>query len=93
MKIGLTVRDWAGVVGMHPIVISLGFLILQMRQDEELSPADATINTLAVQIELNNSIISTIDIWAVGNLGETLTPTDSIKYERLLNTYEMERSI
>lgn len=86
MKTVVGIREIVEIVGVVSIVVSLIFVGLQMRQEQDLFISGNAINILETVIELNNAIIEHPDVWLSGNKGDPLSDEEFITYERMINS-------
>jgi hypothetical protein len=80
--------NWKGAaesVGVAAIVASLLFVGLQMRQTQEIALTESGWNALLSDLEARRAIYEYPDIWAKGNAGEELNPTEAVIYRELIN--------
>lgn len=80
----LSWKDVAELIGIAAIVASLVFVGLQMRQTQEIAFAEMGWSHLVAEIESRSAIYDFPDVWAKGNAGEELTPSESVIYETLI---------
>ena len=79
--------NWKGsaeLVGMAAIVASLIFVGLQMRQTRDIALTESDWNRMLSEIETRRPIYEFPDIWAKGNAGEELNPSEAIIYRTLI---------
>ncbi len=84
--ISLKKVDWKGtaeLVGLAAIVVSLIFVGLQMRQDQEIAEAQAYIDASAVVTELNQHIENNKEVWIKGLDGAELSLADELTFHIL----------
>ncbi len=77
-------KDSAELVGMAAIVASLIFVGLQMRQTRDIALTDSGWNRMLSEIESRRAIYEFPDIWAKGNAGEELNPSEAVIYRTLI---------
>lgn len=77
-------KDAAELVGMAAIVASLIFVGLQMRQTRDIALAESGWNSLLSEVETRRPIYEYPDIWAKGNAGEELNPSEAVIYRALI---------
>ncbi len=77
-------KDAAESVGMAAIVASLIFVGLQMRQAQDIAWAESGWNVVLSEIEVQRPIYEFPDIWAKGNAGEELNPSEAVIYRALV---------
>jgi len=87
MKTNISLRDVVEIIGVISIVISLFFVGLQMRQEQNLFQSGNAISVLETLIERNNSVIANSELWVAGNRGDDLSVADFVSYERMINSY------
>ena len=84
--ISLKKVDWKGtaeLVGLAAIVVSLIFVGLQMRQDQEIAEAQALVDASAVVTELNQFIENNKEVWIKGLDGAELSLEDNLTFRAL----------
>ena len=87
--ISLKKVDWKGtaeLVGLAAIVVSLIFVGLQMRQDQEIAEAQAYIDASALLIDLNQFIENNKEVWIKGLDGAELSLADKLTFDILCRT-------
>ncbi len=77
-------KNAAESVGMAAIVASLIFVGLQMRQTQDIATNDSGWNSVLAEIESRRAIIEFPDIWAKGNAGEEMSPSEATIYSTLI---------
>ncbi len=77
-------KDAAETVGMAAIVASLIFVGLQMRQTRDIALTESDWNRMLSEIETRRPIYEFPDIWAKGNAGEELNPSEAVIYRTLI---------
>jgi len=77
-------KDTAELVGMAAIVASLIFVGLQMRQTQDIALTESGWNRLLSEVETRRAIYEFPDIWAKGNAGEELNPSEAVIYRTLI---------
>ncbi len=77
-------KDAAELVGMAAIVASLVFVGLQMRQTQDIAVTDSGWNSVLAEIEARHAIDEFPEIWAKGNAGEELSPSEATIYSMLI---------
>jgi len=80
-------RDWLEIVGIFAVVVSLVFVGLQMRQTQEIAMAEMRWNNMIAEMEAHSAIYEFPDIWAKGNAGETLNPSETVIYATLIRNF------
>ena len=80
-------REWLEVVGIFAVVVSLVFVGLQMRQTQQIAIAEMNWNNMIGEIESRSAIYEYPDIWAKGNAGDTLNPSESVIYTTLIRDF------
>ncbi len=75
------------IVGIFAVVVSLVFVGLQMRQTQEIALAERGWNNMMAEMESRSAIYEYPDIWAKGNAGETLNPSESVIYTMLIRDF------
>ena len=78
-------KDVTELVAIIAILVSLVFVGLQLRQAELISRSEIRFAILDTQIEINNAINAHPDVWAKGNAGENLQPTEAIVFSQQIN--------
>ena len=92
--ISLKKVDWKGtaeLVGLAAIVVSLIFVGLQMRQDQEIAEAQAYNDASAVLIELNQFIHNNKEVWIKGLDGAELSLADELTFHVLCRTIYLKQ--
>lgn len=77
-------NDWMQVVGIFAVVASLIFLGLQMRQTQDIALTESGWNRMLAEIETRRNFKEFPDIWAKGNAGEELNPSEAAIYRALI---------
>lgn len=80
-------RDWLEIIGILAVVVSLVFVGLQIRQTQDIAISDMQWNSIIAEIESRSAIYKYPDIWAKGNAGKTLTPTEAVIYSTLIRDF------
>ncbi len=80
-------RDWLEIVGIFAVVVSLLFVGLQMRQTQDIAIAEMDWNNMIAEMESRSAIYEYPDVWAKGNAGVTLTPSESVIYTTLIRDF------
>lgn len=58
-----------------------------MRQTQEIAIAEMNWNNMIAEMESRSAIYENPDIWAKGNAGETLNPSESVIYTTLIRDF------
>jgi len=80
--------DWktsAELVGIAAIVVSLIFLGLQLKQNQDIAVSEINASHHASLVELNNGIADHASVWFRGNTGLDLDQAEMVVYQRLLD--------
>ena len=80
-------RTIAETIGVVAIVLSLVFVALELRQNQEIAFSELRSAVLANGIALNSMITDNADVWVRGNSGEDLDAAESEIYFRLIQSY------
>ena len=80
-------RDWLEIVGIFSVVLSLIFVGLQLRQTQKIAIAEMDWNNMIAEMESRSAIYDFPDIWAKGNAGESLNPSESVIYTTLIRDF------
>ena len=83
-------RDWketAELIGIFAILISLIFVAVQLRQEEELIQLEVRNHMIETYAELNATIIEHADVWLRGNAGDELDAAEREIHKRLVVNY------
>lgn len=80
-------RDWLEIIGIFAVVVSLVFVGLQMRQTQEIAVAEMGWNNMIAEMESRSAIYEFPEIWAKGNAGETLKPSETVIYTTLIRDF------
>ena len=80
-------RDWLEIVGIFAVVVSLVFVGMQMRQTQEIAIAEMSWNNMMAEMESRSAIYEFPDVWAKGNAGETLNPSEAVIYATLIRDF------
>jgi hypothetical protein len=80
-------RDWLEIVGIFAVVVSLIFVGLQMQQTQNIAIAEMNWNNMIAEMESRSAIYEYPDVWAKGNAGETLNPSESVIYTTLIRDF------
>ncbi|MEP4147655.1 MAG: hypothetical protein ABJL54_10560 [Halioglobus sp.] len=73
-------RNWLETVGMFSVVVSLIFVGQQIQQTQNIAIVEMRLNNMIAQIESRSGIYDYPGVWAKGNAGETLNPSESVVY-------------
>ena len=87
-------KDVVELVGIVAIVASLVFVGQELRQTRDIALSERGLNILLAGIEARRPIFEFPDIWARGNAGEELNPTEAVIYRTLIrdiNAYAFHR--
>jgi hypothetical protein len=77
-------KDVAELIGIGAIVVSLVFVVLQLKQSQDIVVAELRQARESSNVELNSLITSHPDIWVRGNSGEELSRNEKAVYRRLI---------
>ncbi|MEP1469400.1 MAG: hypothetical protein ABJK25_00350 [Halieaceae bacterium] len=80
-------RNWMEIVGIFAVVVSLIFVGLQMQQTQSIAIAEMNWNNMIAEMESRSAIYEHPDVWAKGNAGETLNPSESVIYTTLIRDF------
>ena len=89
-------KDGVEFVGVVAIVASLIFVGMEMRQSRDIALSERAVNMLMAEIEIRRPIYEFPDIWARGNAGEELNPSEAVIYSNLIrdiNAYGFQRRL
>ena len=82
--------NWKGAaesVGVTAIVASLIFVGLQMRQTQEIALTESGWSRMLSEVEVRRPIYEFPDVWAKGNAGEELSPSEAVIYRTLIEDF------
>ena len=80
-------RDWLEIVGIFSVVVSLIFVGLQLRQTQKIAIAEMDWNNMIAEMESRSAIYDFPDIWAKGNAGDALNPSEAVIYTTLIRDF------
>ena len=80
-------REWLEVVGIFAVVASLVFVGLQMQQTQNIAEVEMDWNNMMAELQSRSAIYEHPDIWARGNAGESLNPTEAVIYTTLIRDF------
>ena len=80
-------RDWLEIVGIFAVVASLLFVGLQMRQTQTIAETEMDWNNMMAEMQSRSGIYEYPDIWARGNAGEKLAPSEAVIYTTLIRDF------
>ena len=90
---------WKGgieLVGIVAIVASLVFVGQELRQTRDIALSERAGHMMLAEIEVRRPIYEFPDIWARGNAGEELNPSETVIYRTLIrdiNAFAFQRRL
>lgn len=89
-------KDGVELVGIAAIVASLIFVGQELRQSRDIALSERAGSMLMAEIEAHRPIYEFPDVWARGNAGEDLEPSEAVIYRTLIrdiNAYGFMRRL
>ncbi|MEN8761586.1 MAG: hypothetical protein ABF290_04070 [Thiogranum sp.] len=77
-------KDSVELIGMAAIVASLFFVGEELRQSRDIALSERAGHMMLAEIEARRPIYEYPDIWARGNAGEELNPSEAVIYRTLI---------
>jgi uncharacterized membrane protein YecN with MAPEG domain len=77
-------KDFAELIGITAIVLSLVFVGLQLRQSQVIAQSDIALQELESTIEAHGQINDYVDVWISGLAGKKLSDRNAVIFENLL---------
>ncbi len=80
-------KDIAELIGIAAIVASLIFVGLQMRQTQRIALTEMDLNIMGAEFNSRSAIYDFPEVWAKGNAGDALEPSEAVIYQTLITDY------
>ena len=80
-------RAWFEAIGISAVVVSLVFVGVQLRQEQEFAAGQYAYNWLGAKVELTGLIAENKAIWVAGLKGEDLSEVDSVVFNTMVSDW------
>ena len=84
------INDWLQIIGIFALVLSLIFVGLQIRQEQEIAIVDTYGSVAETEIDLSILIGEYFEVWRKGLEGETLTENEKGLFRGLATAVESQ---